>query len=307
MRRPGTFVRYRAAMVSPSGPRPPVAPDRSSQRVFITGGASGFGEALAIRYAQAGHRVCIGDLHTERGEAALAKILRAGQRGGDHGGRGADHQPFFVVCDVTDEAQMIAAADALDDRWGGVDVVINNAGVAAAGAIDQVSEDDWAWIVGINLLGVARGCRVFAPRLVRQKSGTIVNVASMAGLIHPPTMAPYNATKAAVVALSETLAVELGPEGIQVSVVCPGFFRTNLVESLRTTNDHARKLTDKLVNQADRNADDIAEVTFRAIERGDFHILPHPEGRAIWTMKRMVPWKVYAKVLGSRTAKMRRR
>jgi NAD(P)-dependent dehydrogenase (short-subunit alcohol dehydrogenase family) len=290
-------------MASSPAPRSAVAPDPTSKRVFITGGASGFGEALGVRYAQAGHRVCIGDIQQERGDAALEKITRASQAGR----RGKDHEPFYVSCDVTSEAAVVAAADALEERWGGVDVVINNAGVAAAGAIDQISEDDWTWIVAINLLGVARGCRVFAPRLTRQKSGTIVNVSSMAGLIHPPTMAPYNATKAAVVALSETLAVELGPENIQVSVVCPGFFRTNLVESLRTTNDYARKMTDKLVNQADRNADDIADVTFRAVERGDFHILPHPEGRAIWALKRMVPWKVYEKILASRTAKMRRR
>src|SRR5678809_318336 len=88
---------------------------------------------------------------------------------------------------------------------GGVDLVINNAGVAVAGRMGEVSLDDWRWIFGINLWGVIHGCHVFVPRLRRQKSGHIINVASAAGLLSPPMMGPYNVTKAAVVALSETL------------------------------------------------------------------------------------------------------
>lgn len=265
----------------------------SRKRVFITGGASGFGRALAERYTRAGHRVCIGDIHDERGQETLALLRRT------------DPDARYERCDVTRDDDLEAIAQTLDDAWGGVDVVINNAGVAAAGSIGETPMADWRWIVDINLLGVVRGCRTFAPRLVKRGAGQIINVASMAGLIHPPTMAAYNTTKAAVVALSETLAVELGVAGVRVSVVCPGFFRTNLTESLKTESPHARKIMSKLVDKAPRDADDIADFTFRAAEKGEFHILPHPEGQRIWALKRLSPWKIYERVLRNRTMKMR--
>lgn len=270
--------------------------------MFITGGASGFGEALAIRYATAGHRVCIGDIHEQRGAAALAKIREAASRAG--GRSSGPDAPLFVVCDVTSEAQMVAAAEALDERWGGVDVVINNAGVAAAGAIDQVSEDDWTWIVNINLLGVARGCRVFAPRLTRQGSGTIVNVSSMAGLIHPPTMAPYNATKAAVVALSETLSVELASDKIDVTVVCPSFFRTNLTESMRAARPELKQVTHKLMDRANASADVIADRIFEGATRRQFRVVPHADAKFAWMLKRLSPFSVYAKAIGLESKRM---
>src|SRR3546814_13789456 len=115
----------------------------------------------------------------------------------------------------------------MGEQFGGVDLLFNNAGVAQSGPIDETTMDDWQWIVDINLLGVVRGCRVFTPLMKTQGSGVIVNIASMAGLIHPPQMAAYNTTKAAVVALSETLKAELhrydidrksGVEGKGVSV-----------------------------------------------------------------------------------------
>ena len=264
----------------------------TAKRIFITGGASGFGKALAQRYARAGYRVCIGDVHEARGEEAVSALCRAG------------HDALFIRCDVTQEADLVAVAAELDRAWGGVDVVVNNAGVAAGGGIAETPLEDWAWIVDINLLGVVRGCKAFTPVFRRQGGGTFVNVSSMAGLIHPPMMSAYNATKAAVVALSETLAVELARDGVRVSVVCPGFFRTNLTETMRTTNPDVAKMTGKLVNQAVRDADDIADYTFRAVSRGDFHVLPHPEGRAIWALKRLSPWAAYVRVLKNRTQRM---
>lgn len=104
--------------------------------------------------------------------------------------------------------------------------------MAAGGRIDVLTVEDWRWITEINLFGVVRGCRTFTPLFKRQGSGHIVNTASAAGLVHPPVMSSYNAVKAAVVALSETLTHELGPYGITTSVVCPTFFRTNLASSL---------------------------------------------------------------------------
>ncbi len=263
----------------------------SAKRVFITGGASGLGRALAERYAREGFRVCIGDVHAARGAEALLALRVIGEA-------------HFLTCDVTKEEDLTAVASFLEGEWGGVDIVVNNAGVAVAGGISEVPLSDWEWIVDINLLGVVRGCKVFTPLFQRQGHGQFVNVASMAGLIHPPMMSAYNATKAAVVALSETLSAELAKDGIRVSVVCPSFFRTNLTESLRAGNADSRRITEKLVTRARRSADEIALLTFRGVERGDMHILTHAEARATWTLKRLLPFSVYARALARSSRKM---
>jgi NAD(P)-dependent dehydrogenase (short-subunit alcohol dehydrogenase family) len=265
---------------------------RGKSRIFITGGASGLGQALALRYARAGWRVCIGDIHVGRGEETVKQLAVLGA------------EAHFVRCDVTAEADLQAAATWLSETWGGVDVVVNNAGVAVSGGIDEVSLDDWTWIVDINLLGVVRGCRAFTPLFRRQKSGRFVNIASMAGLVSPPLSSAYCATKAAVVALSESLRVELEGDGIAVSVVCPAFFRTNLTESLRAGSPGVAKLTRHLVERARLDASTIADRVFRAVERGDFYVLTHAEGRAAWALKRYLPSSIYHRVFGHQTKKM---
>jgi NAD(P)-dependent dehydrogenase (short-subunit alcohol dehydrogenase family) len=262
------------------------------QRVFITGGASGLGRALAERYARQGCRICIGDLNELRGNETLTALQALGA------------EAHFLICDVTREADLQAAAAWLQTHWNGVDLVFNNAGVADAGGIDEMPISDWQWMIDINLLGVVRGCKVFTPLLRAQRSGHLVNVASMAGLIHPPMMSAYNATKAAVVALSETLHAELASDGIRVSVVCPAFFRTNLAESVRTDNQQMANLTRKLVNKAKIGATEIAALVETGVARGDFHILTHPRERRIWLFKRFAPYRMYANALRQQMRKM---
>ena len=118
-------------------------------------------------------------------------------------------------------------------EWGGLDLLVNNAGVAGGGRIERCSLEDWQWIFDVNLFGVVRGTRAFVPMLKAQGSGRIVNTASLAGLVHPPGMGSYNAVKAAVVAFSETAAHELAPYGVGCTAVCPSYFRTNLMSSMR--------------------------------------------------------------------------
>ena len=264
----------------------------AGKRIFITGGASGLGRALAERYARAGWRVCIGDLDVERCAEVLAAIRV--------------HSPHShaLACDVTREDALQAAADWLQREWGGVDVVINNAGVAQMGGIAETTLDDWRWAVDINLLGVVRGCKVFAPLLRTQGGGQLVNIASMAGLVHMPNAAAYNATKAAVVALSETLQLELEPDGIRVSVVCPAFFRTDLARNMRAANPQLEGMTKRLVERARIGADEIAERIFAGIERGDPHILTHPEARRFWRLKRMLPYRWYLALMRRQLAQV---
>ncbi|MGH8443842.1 MAG: SDR family oxidoreductase, partial [Solimonas sp.] len=259
---------------------------------FITGGASGLGRALAERYARAGCSVCIADLNDARGAETLQALHASGV---------AAH---YLHCDVTKEEDLAAAAQWLQRNWGGVDLVFNNAGVAASGAIGELSMADWQWIVDINLLGVVRGCKVFAPLLAAQRSGHIVNTASMAGLIHPPLMSAYNATKAAVVALSETLKVELAKDGVNVSVVCPAFFRTNLTESARAADGDSSRMMNKLVTKARRGPEEIADRVFAGVARGDFHILTHPREARIWRLKRLLPYRLYANMMLRATKQM---
>ena len=240
----------------------------NGKRIFITGGASGLGRALAERHARAGWRVCIGDLDMERCAGALAAIRV--------------HSPcsHALACDVTREDALQAAPDWLQREWGGVDVVVNNAGVAQMGGIAETSLEDWRWAVDINLLGVVRGCKVFVPLLRARdaggRGGQLVNIASMAGLVHMPQASAYNATKAAVVALSETLQLELEADGIRVSVVCPAFFRTGLAGNMRAANPALEGMTKRLVERARIGADEIADRIFDGMARGDPHILTHP-------------------------------
>ena len=264
----------------------------AGKRIFITGGASGLGRALAERYARAGWRVCIGDLDVERCADALAAIRV--------------HSPHSqaLACDVTREDALQAAADWLQREWGGVDVVVNNAGVAQMGGIAETTLDDWRWAVDINLLGVVRGCKVFAPLLRTQGGGQLVNIASMAGLVHMPNAAAYNATKAAVVALSETLQLELEPDDIRVSVVCPAFFRTDLAKHMRAATPELEGMTRRLIERARIGADEIAQRIFDGIQRGDPYILTHPEARRFWRLKRLLPHRIYRALMRRQLARV---
>ncbi|UJB21570.1 MULTISPECIES: SDR family oxidoreductase [Lysobacter] len=251
------------------------------QRVFITGGASGLGRALAEGYAREGGRVCIGDVNAARGEETLAALHEAGA------------QAHYLHCDVTREEDLQAAADWLQANWNGVDLVVNNAGVADMGPVEAMPIADWQWMIDINLLGVVRGCKVFAPLMRKQGQGSLLNIASMAGLIHPPYAGAYNATKAAVVALSETLKAELESAGIRVSVACPAFFRTNLSESLRSRDPRYARWMRKLVDESSVGAEEIAAKIRAGVAKGEFRILTHASARRFWMLKRLLPYRLY--------------
>jgi NAD(P)-dependent dehydrogenase (short-subunit alcohol dehydrogenase family) len=266
------------------------------KRIFITGGASGLGRALAERYARESWRVCIGDIHEPRGVETVAALRQAGVR-----------EAHFLRCDVTRSEDFAAAATWLSEHWGGVDVVVNNAGVAASGGIDENTMEDWSWIVDINLLGVVRGCQAFTPLFRRQGSGHFVNVSSMAGLVHPPLMSAYCATKAAVVALSETLRLELANERIDVSVVCPAFFRTNLAQGMRPGNPQLQDMTRRLVEKARLGAPEIADRVFRGVQRRELHILTHPDAKLFWMLKRLMPSALYVRLMQRATRGILRR
>lgn len=250
----------------------------SSLRVLVTGAGSGLGRAIALAWARRGARVLVADIAQARGEESVALCKAAGA---------AD--AAFLSLDVTREADHQAALSWVTAHWQGLDILVNNAGVAGGGDFEGISEDDWLWMLNINLMGVVRGCRVFTPLFKQQQRGQFVNIASMAGLLNPPAMANYNVAKAGVVALSDTLAAELSPWNIRTLVVCPSYFQTNLAESLRTHDPLTKAALGKLLASSDLTADDIAEGIVKAVESGENLYLPHAQAQAAWQYKREHP------------------
>lgn len=241
----------------------------------MTGAGSGLGRAFCIELSRRGARVVGADVR-EEGLKETAALMP-----------GAPMETF--VCDVSKRESVDALERFAQEKLGGVDLLINNAGVAVAGEMGTVSGDDWSWIVGVNLMGVAHGCEAFIPAMRRQKSGHVINVASLAGIACAPTMAPYNATKAAVIAISETLAGELTDTGVGVTVLCPSFFPTNIMEGSRGADPKNRGMAEKMMAKSKWSAGDVARITLDGAAAGQLYVLPHAEGRLLWWVKRGAP------------------
>jgi NAD(P)-dependent dehydrogenase (short-subunit alcohol dehydrogenase family) len=189
---------------------------------FITGGASGIGLSMAEAFGREGMSVMLADIEP----AALERALQ--------GLREKQIRAEGVLTDVTSRAAVQAAADAAIAAFGKVHVVCNNAGVGAGGPLGTVQPADWDWVIDVNLKGVVYGVEVFTPLIeAHGEGGHFVNTASLAGMVSPPGMEPYCATKFAVVAMSEGWAQQLAPKNIGVSVLCPGFVKTRINESRR--------------------------------------------------------------------------
>lgn len=261
-----------------------------STRVLISGGASGLGRELALAWAARGAQVAIGDIHRERLEATHVEL-------------GTSHKA--IPLNVTSDADWSKAIAALQKDWGGLDIVVNNAGIASGGPLESEDIASWQRVIDINLLGVVRGCQAARP-LLRSSCGHILNVASMAGLIHPPMMGSYNAVKAAVVAYSETLRFELESEGIGVHVLCPSFFKTNLAESIDEQNPAMKSVLNRIFERSSISAGDVAKAAISGVENGTFLIHSHPEGRQAHLIKRFFPASLYPKMMRKQSAGMLR-
>jgi len=247
-------------------------------RCVLTGAGSGLGRALALRLARPGAVLLLSDLDRATCEETATLAERRGA---------AAHARVVDVSDAGSVERLAAEADALLD--GRIELVVNNAGVAAAGAIGETPIEDWRWIVGANLFGVVHGCHFFVPRLVARGRGAVLNVASMAGLVSVPTMSAYNATKAAVVALSETLAAEVGSKGVKVTVLCPSFFDTHLLDQGRFAAPDLERAARRAFARARMTADDVAAVALRDVAAGRLHSVPMLDGRLAWIAKRVAP------------------
>lgn len=251
-------------------------------RVLITGSAGGLGLAMASVLAERGCRLWLTDIDADGGTVAT-ESLRA---------KGASDVRFSEH-DVRLASDWQQLANEVVTVWGGLDLLINNAGVAVFGPIDKVSEDDWRFVVDINVWGVVHGCRIFAPMMIGQGAGHILNVASAAAFTALPDMSAYNVSKAAVLALSETMYSELGARGIGVSVLCPTFFRSNLESRLRVPDEAMRKRAQRFFARSETTAAEVAKLAIAGIERGDLHIHPMADGRKAWRLKRWLPGRYF--------------
>lgn len=238
----------------------------------VTGGGSGIGRALAEALAHEGARVVVADVDMATAEETVA-ALRA---------RGTD--ALAVRTDVSDRGSVQELADRAFATYGAVHVLCNNAGVATWGGLESVTARDWQWVLGVNLWGVIHGLEAFLPRMIAgREGGHVVNTASMAGLIASQGLGVYNTSKYAVVGLSETLAKDLRPYGIGVSVLCPMGVATRIRQSDRNRPASLRNETPRAGAPGDLigrtlTPDAVAAMVLSAIRSGELYVITHEEG-----------------------------
>ena len=251
----------------------------AGKTAFITGGASGIGFAMAQAFLNEGMNVAIVDVDEGALQVAAEKLS------------GSNAKVMALKLDVTDREQFVNVADQVEATLGPVHVVCNNAGVYRGGSLDQVTYEDWDWIMGVNVGGVVNGLQTFVERVKKHgEGGHIVNTASMAGLTTSPGLGVYNASKFAVVGLSEALQLDLEPHNIGVSVLCPGMVRTRILESERTRPENFNVTEQQALEAAEQHsevmnlamntgidAQEVAEVVVQGIKDNQLYLLPHPE------------------------------
>jgi NAD(P)-dependent dehydrogenase (short-subunit alcohol dehydrogenase family) len=256
--------------------------DLAGRTAFVTGGASGIGFALAAAFAQAGMKVMVADVEAAALAAAVARLREVAPHVGG------------VACDVADAASVAAAAQATFEAFGKVHLLCNNAGVAGGGGADEISLSTWRWVLDVNVMGVVHGLAAFLPHMRGHgEGGHVLNTASMAGFQAGLGLSPYAASKYAVVAISEGMALELKPQGIGVSVLCPGFVRTAISDSGRNRPErygraeppdpasamgqlsaHIRERV-----EAGLEPDVVAARALAAIRDDELYVFTHPEMR----------------------------
>jgi len=264
----------------------------------ITGAGSGIGRALAVDLARRGNRLAISDVNEEGLEKTRAQAAELGA------------EVSAQRVDVADREAVQAWAEAVETEQGAVHMLFNNAGVALGASLENVSYEDFEWLMGINFWGVVHGTRAFLPILKRQDEGHIVNISSVFGLIAFPMNGTYNAAKFAVRGYTEALRMELKMKGSTVSATCvhPGGIKTSIAHNARVYEETGRSETagDEFVAMARTTPEDCARQILRGVERDAPRVLVGPDARVIDTVQRLVPtgyqgllWRLVKRRLGS--------
>jgi NAD(P)-dependent dehydrogenase (short-subunit alcohol dehydrogenase family) len=262
-----------------------VITDFKGKTAVLTGAGSGFGLECARIGARLGMKLALVDVQQDALDAATAEM------------KGAGAEVLAFRLDVSSAEQMETMGRAVFERFGAPHFVFNNAGVGSGGLIWENSLDDWQWVLGVNVMGVVHGVRIFTPMMLDAAAkdpawrGHIVNTASMAGLLNPPNMGVYNVSKHAVVSLSETLYQDLRlvTDQIGASVLCPFFVATGIGMSHRNRPADLRgskptksqliqqAMTGKAVGSGKVSAADVAQLVFDAVAKNQFYIYSHPK------------------------------
>lgn len=249
------------------------------KRAFITGAGSGLGRELCAELAKDGWIIGICDI-SEKGLTESADIIAK-----------AGGKPVPFMLDVSDRNAYEDVAKKFLAEAGGIDLLINNAGVGDGALFEEYGLDNWEWLVSINQMGVIYGCHYFIPVMKKQKSGHIINVSSIASVAAAPYMSAYNVTKAAVKALSETLYAELKQFNVGISVIMPFFFRTNITQHARGNRGQS-ELSYYMVHGSKVSASEVAVKTLNLAGKGRFYILLPPPAKFLFNMQRFLPMRL---------------
>jgi NAD(P)-dependent dehydrogenase (short-subunit alcohol dehydrogenase family) len=230
----------------------------------LTGAGSGIGRATALEFAQRGASVVVSDLSQERIDDVVEQITALGR------------PAVGVTVDVTVEADLQKLRDAALERFGRIDLVMNNVGVLAIGAPETLPDEAWIRTIDVNLFSLARSNRVFLPGLIAQGSGHVINTASASGLLsYGFDRLPYVASKHAIVGVSEALATYLGPKGVGVTCLCPSGVITNILEGITVYGDATS--TPRAPAYPIGAAEDVGKLTADAVEFGRFLVVTAPD------------------------------
>lgn len=248
------------------------------KRAFITGAASGLGKQFAIELAADGWLVGITDLKRKSLKDTEEKVSI----------NGGTFLSFGF--DVSDEKAYQKAASEFLKKAGGIDLLINNAGVGDGGDVGQYSLENWRWILGINVMGVVHGCHFFAAAFQSQRSGHIINISSAASFSNLPTMAAYSATKAAVRSIGEVLDSEWKPYNVSVSIVMPTFIHTNIMQHSRGRDEQRSEMTSLLLKTSGLTPESVVPMILHKAGKKKLHIVFPFTAKLAWFFSHYMPW-----------------
>lgn len=254
-------------------------PQFDQKLALVTGAGSGIGRATALLLGELGARLIICDLNKET-LAQTAALLQE---------KGASVE--MERADVSDWDDMQRLAERVHKRFGTLDILVNNAGVATSGEFLDTPVEDWHWVLGINLMGVVHGCKLFGARMAEARRGHIINVASAAGYYAAPAMSAYSASKHAVMGLSESLRLELAEFNVGVSAICPGVINTNIVNVMRAhgSTEKSQAKISEIYRRRNYGPEHVAEAIASAIVHNRAVVPVSPEAWALYAAKRFAP------------------